>query len=159
MIEKDSFIGVIEQIENDNAFITIKEGEIMRSGNEVVIDLSVAKEEAFLVGDWVDVEYDVHTVQESHPLGIDPIAVQRVETPMKVDDARSFPSFTGTIKEIMEKTAIVESSFSGAVFVNLAVNREETFEVGDTVRVYFTGEIRESNPAQIDTIAVEKIEQ
>lgn len=157
MIEKESFIGVIEQIENDNALVIVEEGEIMRSGNEVIVDLSVAQEEAFLVGDWVNVAYDVHAVRESNPLGIDTIAVQRIEAPKNSDDARTYPSFTGEIKEIIEKTAIVESSLAGKVAVNLAVNYEETFQVGDTVRVYFTGEIRESNPAQIDTLAVEKI--
>jgi len=73
------------------------------------------------------------------------------------------PTFTGTIQEINDQTALVsavlvEGNPEGDVFVDLSVNPDETFRVGDQVKVEFDGTIRESNPAQINTIFVERIE-
>lgn len=69
-------------------------------------------------------------------------------------------SFTGTIIEITDNTAIVHATLGGGegkVFVNLSVNSDETFQVGDEVKVGFDGVIMESNPAQINTLSVELI--
>ncbi|NCU18692.1 DUF3221 domain-containing protein [Pallidibacillus pasinlerensis] len=72
-------------------------------------------------------------------------------------------TFIGTIKEINGDTAIVsavlvEGNPEGDVFVDLSVNKDETFQVGDKIKVEFDGVIRESNPAQINTLSVELIE-
>lgn len=70
-------------------------------------------------------------------------------------------SFTGTIKEIKSNTAIVSAKLGGGegdVFVNLSVNSDETFQVGDRVKVGYDGTIMESNPAQINTLFVELID-
>ncbi len=69
-------------------------------------------------------------------------------------------SFPGTIIEITGNTAIVHAKLGGGegkVFVDLSVNSDETFEVGDEVKVGFDGIIMESNPAQIHTLSVELI--
>lgn len=72
-------------------------------------------------------------------------------------------SFTGTIKEINGTSAIVsaivfEDNPKGDVFVDLSVNSDETFRVGDKVKVGFDGTIKESYPAQINTLSVELVD-
>ncbi|MDZ5710637.1 DUF3221 domain-containing protein [Jeotgalibacillus haloalkalitolerans] len=72
-------------------------------------------------------------------------------------------SFTGTIREINGKTAIVSAVLSEGnpesnVFVDLSVNQDETFQVGDIIKVEYDGAINESNPAQINTLSVEHAE-
>lgn len=70
-------------------------------------------------------------------------------------------SFTGTIKEIKSNTAIVNAKLGGGegdVFVNLSVNSDETYHVGDRVKVGYDGIIMESSPAQINTLFVELID-
>ncbi|HLQ98400.1 MAG TPA: DUF3221 domain-containing protein [Candidatus Dormibacteraeota bacterium] len=73
-------------------------------------------------------------------------------------------SFTGTIKDISGNRAlvsakIVEGNPEGDVFVDLSVNEAETFRVGDKIKVGFDGTIKESNPAQINTLSVELVDQ
>lgn len=80
----------------------------------------------------------------------------------KYDEPRTVESsFTGTIKEINGNRALVYAEFGGSkgnVFVNLSVNSDETFQVGDEVKVGYDGTIMESNPAQIHTLSVELID-
>lgn len=74
--------------------------------------------------------------------------------------------FTGTIEEISSETSaliVVDSGkilqSSDKVTIDLTKAPEDaTFEVGDKVKVSYDGEVRESYPAQINTISVEKIE-
>ena len=67
--------------------------------------------------------------------------------------------FTGTIDKINSPSkAIVISDDGGRFFVNLSVNEDVTFQVGDRVKVGFDGDIKESYPAQINTKSVELIE-
>ncbi|WP_175638421.1 DUF3221 domain-containing protein [Metabacillus schmidteae] len=70
-------------------------------------------------------------------------------------------SFIGTIKEISGNGALVsakiyEGNPEGNVFVDLSLNN--TFKVGDKIKVEFDGRVLESNPAQINTLSVELIE-
>lgn len=44
------------------------------------------------------------------------------------------------------------------MFVNLSVNSDETFQIGDRIKVGYDGTIMESNPAQINTLSVELID-
>ena len=75
------------------------------------------------------------------------------------DDDLPLAYFTGTIEEITSPSkAIVNSDKYGLIFVNLSVNEDVTFKVGDRVEVGFDGEIKESYPAQIKTKSVELIE-
>ncbi|MDQ0975911.1 putative membrane protein [Neobacillus niacini] len=72
-------------------------------------------------------------------------------------------SFIGTIKDINGNTAIVsakvfEGNPEGDVIVDLSVNNDETFQVGDKIKVGFDGIIKESNPAQINTLSVELVD-
>ncbi|WP_062109868.1 DUF3221 domain-containing protein [Bacillus niameyensis] len=72
-------------------------------------------------------------------------------------------SFIGTIKEISGNRAIVsatifENNPEGDVFVDLSVNNKQSFKVGDKVKVGFDGTVRESNPAQINTLSVELVD-
>lgn len=70
--------------------------------------------------------------------------------------------FTGTINEINENQALVHAKLGGGegdVFVNLSVNSDEKFQVGDEIKVGYDGTIKESNPAQINTLSVELIEK
>src|SRR5690625_3372876 len=69
-------------------------------------------------------------------------------------------SFTGTIKEINGNKALVYAKSGGGegnVFVDLSVNSDEVFRVGDKVKVGYDGTVRESSPAQINTLSVELI--
>ena len=78
---------------------------------------------------------------------------------VKTDEIKTVNSdFIGTIKEINGHRAIVYAKLGGGegdVFVDLSVNDDETFQVGDEVKVEFDGRIFESNPAKINTLSVE----
>lgn len=70
-------------------------------------------------------------------------------------------SFTGTIKEINGNRALVLGKLGGGegdVFVDLSVNSDETFRVGDRIKVGFDGTVMESNPAQINTLSVKLLD-
>jgi len=73
-------------------------------------------------------------------------------------------TFTGTITEIYDQTALVhidegEITKSGSrVHVDLSKNSETTFHVGDKVKVGYDGEVRESDPLQINVVFIEKVE-
>ncbi|OLS38259.1 hypothetical protein BTR22_07150 [Alkalihalophilus pseudofirmus] len=72
-------------------------------------------------------------------------------------------AFTGTIESIHNDSAIIaieegEILSSGdKVSVNLAVNEEETFQVGDQVVVEYDGAVMESYPLQVHTISIKLI--
>ncbi|MBM7610040.1 hypothetical protein JOD29_003318 [Lysinibacillus composti] len=72
-------------------------------------------------------------------------------------------TFVGTIQEINGDSAIIDAAeedgkMLGQISINLAVNPNETFQIGDRVRVGYDGMIMESAPAQIKTLSVEKVE-
>ena len=69
------FIGTIESIENNNAIVKIEEGEM--SGDKASVDLSVAKNTTFQVGDKVKVGYGF--VGESDPLTIETKSVKLMD--------------------------------------------------------------------------------
>lgn len=69
-----SFTGTIKEINNQQAIVFIEEGEILHSGNQVSVDLSVSKQ-TFQVGDHIRVTYDGE-VRESFPLGINTVSVE-----------------------------------------------------------------------------------
>lgn len=89
------------------------------------------------------------------------VACTSVDNETKDNTAKA--SFIETIADINGQNAIVvidegEILKSGnRVFVNLSVNRNTTFQVGDKIRVQYDGEIRESNPLRINVINVELI--
>lgn len=67
--------------------------------------------------------------------------------------------FTGTIEEIINENGAIVHDGQGNILVNLSVNKNETFQVGDKVKVGYDGVILESSPAQINTLSVERIEE
>ena len=72
-------------------------------------------------------------------------------------------TFVGTIQQINGESAIIgaaeeDGKMLGQISINLAVNPNETFQIGDRVRVGYDGMIMESAPAQIKTLTVEKVE-
>jgi len=72
-------------------------------------------------------------------------------------------TFVGTIQEITGDRAIIDAAEEdgktlGQIRINLAVNPNETFQIGDRVRVGYDGMIMESAPAEIKTLSVKKIE-
>jgi len=75
---KDTFTGTIELIEGQNAIVNITSGEILKSGKKVSVDLSVAQDTTFRVGDEIKVGYEGE-VRESGPLGINTTFVQLIE--------------------------------------------------------------------------------
>lgn len=84
---------------------------------------------------------------------------QNDEEPSEIETLSSY--FNGTIKEISDNTALVYTELGGSkgdVFVNLSVNSDETFQIGDEIRVGYDGTIMESNPAQINTLSVELVD-
>lgn len=72
------FIGTISKIEENIAIVSIEEGEILKSGDSVKVDLSVNKEDVFFIGDKVEVEYD-GMIRESNPLSINTISIKHVK--------------------------------------------------------------------------------
>ena len=77
--EEVTFTGSIEEIHEQSALVSIEKGDILKSGNEVYIDLSVAGHITFEVGDKVRVGYD-GIINESHPLGINTLFVELIES-------------------------------------------------------------------------------
>lgn len=85
--------------------------------------------------------------------------IQNDEEPVEIETGSVY--FTGTIKEINDNTALVYAELGGSegnVFVNLSVNSDEAFQVGDAIKVEYDGTIMESNPAQINTLSVELVD-
>lgn len=66
--------------------------------------------------------------------------------------------FTGTIGDINDNQAIVSQTGGGNVLVDLSVNSDVTFQVGDKVKVGYNGTMMESDPAIINTHYVELID-
>src|SRR5690625_4138475 len=78
-IEQPNFIGIIEEIHGDSELVKVEEGEILKSGQHVGgIDLSLAEDTAFEVGDSVKVKFE-GGVRESYPLGINTVSVEKLE--------------------------------------------------------------------------------
>ncbi|MBH9964892.1 DUF3221 domain-containing protein [Bacillus sp. V3] len=70
-------------------------------------------------------------------------------------------SFKGKIEEIFENRAIVQvenGNITGQVFIDLSVNKTVNFQVGDKIKVGYDGQIRESDPAQVNTLSVKRME-
>lgn len=86
-------------------------------------------------------------------------SIDRSEENNQITTENSF--FTGTINEINDNRALVHAKLGGGegdVFVDLSVNSDEIFHVGDKIKVEYDGAIKESDPAQINTLSVELIE-
>lgn len=87
--ETKTFTGTIDIIEDQVAIVTIEEGDILKSGKEVTVDLSVANDTTFQLGDEIRVEYE-GAVRESGPLGINTTSVEWIkstEIPNKDEEA------------------------------------------------------------------------
>jgi hypothetical protein len=73
-------------------------------------------------------------------------------------------TFIGTIEEINGNSALVDVeegdilNSGRSVYVDLSVNSEATFEVGDKIKVGYDGMVRESSPLGIDTLSVQLVE-
>ena len=72
-------------------------------------------------------------------------------------------TFVGTIQEITGDSAIIDAAHEdgktiGQISIDLAVNPNETFQIGDKVRIGYDGTIMESAPLQVITLTVEKVE-
>ncbi|MFJ8262956.1 hypothetical protein ACIQ4I_13530 [Rummeliibacillus sp. NPDC094406] len=75
-------------------------------------------------------------------------------------------TFTGVIEEIDGQTAIVyvteeedeNNVVTGIIAVNLAKNPDETFHVGDKVKVGYDGTMRDTAPIGITTLTVELVQ-
>jgi hypothetical protein len=75
---KATLSGTIEEINGQSALVSIEEGEILKSGANVYVNLSVNSQEMFQVGDKVKVGYDGSTM-ESSPLQIKTLTLKKVE--------------------------------------------------------------------------------
>ena len=70
------------------------------------------------------------------------------------------PVFRANVLEVYDNSILVEPIENGEVLGDRVIvsSQGKKFEVGDTVRVIFTGMVMESYPAQINEIIVEKFE-
>ena len=79
-----------------------------------------------------------------------------------IEDMANEPSFTGIISEVHENYLLVkvdenedEYSSSDVIIVSLNMEIEDnsvSYNVGDSVRVYYDGNILESYPAQVNNV-------
>lgn len=76
--DNPTFVGTIAEINGDMALVNIEEGDILSSGNQVNIPLSMENVDDFKVGDKVRIGYD-GTVMESHPLQINLTSIEKIE--------------------------------------------------------------------------------
>ena len=71
--------------------------------------------------------------------------------------------FDGTIEEINGQSVLVSViegfilNSGDKVIVDLSVDPEKPFEIGDKVRIKYVGTVRESYPLQIGPLSIEKI--
>ena len=84
---------------------------------------------------------------------------------IKDDKSEVRATFIGTIVEINDYGAqvlVTESEginqISGLIGVDFSVNPDETFQVGDKVKVGYDGNIMETAPVRINTLTLEKVE-
>lgn len=75
---KNTFTGTIETIADKHAIVDIEDGEILRSGQKVSVDLSVAGDTIFEIGNKIKVVYD-GPVQEIYPLRINTTFVELID--------------------------------------------------------------------------------
>lgn len=73
-----TFIGVIEEVYEGSAIVYIEEGEILGSGDRAGVNLTVANEVIFEIGQRVKVGY-TGPVGESYPLSIQTTSVELIE--------------------------------------------------------------------------------
>lgn len=83
--------------------------------------------------------------------------IQKEETQVKA-------SLIGQIEYINNQSATVvvtkdesTNKIAGTIIINLSVNPNETFEVGDKVKVGYDGTTMETAPVRIEALTVEKI--
>lgn len=74
-------------------------------------------------------------------------------------------TFVGVIDEMVnDRKAVVNVTESenntvyGIVYVNLAKNPDETFKVGDKVKVGYNGKVQGTAPMAVTTLTVELVE-
>ena len=74
-------------------------------------------------------------------------------------------TFVGVIEEMVnDRKALVyvteseNNAVRGIVYVNLAKNPDETFKVGDKVKVGYNGTVQDTAPMAITTLTVELVE-
>jgi len=74
-------------------------------------------------------------------------------------------TFVGVIEEMVnDRKAVVyvteseNNAVRGIVYVNLAKNPDETFKVGDKVKVGYNGTVQDTAPMAITTLTVELVE-
>jgi len=74
-------------------------------------------------------------------------------------------TFIGVIEEMInDRKAVVyvteseNNAVRGIVYVNLAKNPNETFKVGDKVKVGYDGTVQPTAPMAVTTLTVEKVE-
>lgn len=72
------FTGTIEKIYENSGYVSIEDGAILTSGDEVVVNLSVAEDIDFQIGDRIEVGYD-GLIRESYPLGINTLSIKKIE--------------------------------------------------------------------------------
>lgn len=75
--------------------------------------------------------------------------------------------FTGTIEEINNTKALVKTnndalkdgdSSESEVLVDLSINSEQSFQIGDEIKVKAGDVVLDSEPRQVDTLSVELVE-
>src|SRR5690625_5068990 len=75
-------------------------------------------------------------------------------------------TFIGTIEKanddyarvlVIEEPEGINLLLGNTITVDLSVNPDETFHVGDKIKVGYDGTIRETSPPQINTLTVEKV--
>lgn len=67
-----------EEINGQSALIAIDNGQILSSGDKVIVDLLDTSEDSFECGDLVRVGYD-GSVRESYPLQIDTLTLEKIK--------------------------------------------------------------------------------
>ncbi|MCL1694832.1 MULTISPECIES: DUF4131 domain-containing protein [unclassified Lysinibacillus] len=74
-------------------------------------------------------------------------------------------TFVGVIEEVIDDrgafvyvTEAENDAISGIVYVNIAKNPEETFKVGDKVKVGYDGTVQPTAPMTVTTLTVELVE-
>lgn len=73
-----TFTGIIDEINGEVALVSIEKGVILNSGSKVEVDLSVANDKTFQIGNKVKVGYD-GIVRETYPLSINTTFVELIE--------------------------------------------------------------------------------
>lgn len=153
-----TFTATVIGVEEKRLTVEARDGDDAAvSTGAMVVLLGEDENQEFKVGDVVKVTYNGQ-IMRSEPAQVFAISIELVSS---VDTVES-ETFTATVTEVGDKRLTVEirdgdelGGLSGTVVVLLG--EDKTFNVGDKVKVTYSGQVMMSEPPQVYATKIEKV--